>query len=170
MSGHLWITSTWHSMYRCRLLVNFCWLTGCPTRWHCDFLLLTPLYKPLHHAEMQTDFIVPGWVGEEPLLLVTVIHAWVPFSIKSLTTSWGLQFRSVQSLSRVWLFVTPWTAARQASLVITNSQSLLKLMSFESVMPSNHLILSHLPGTSPGGSRVFEAGTASARIRKQLLN
>ena len=48
---------------------------------------------------------------------------------------------SVQSLSRVRLFVTPWTAAHQASLSITNSQSLLKLMSIESVMPSNHLIL-----------------------------
>ena len=48
---------------------------------------------------------------------------------------------SVQLLSRVQLFVTPWTAARQASLSITNSQSLLELMSIESVMPSNHLIL-----------------------------
>ena len=51
------------------------------------------------------------------------------------------QFSSVQSLSCVQLFVTPWTAARQASLSITNSQSLLKLMSIKSVMPSNHLIL-----------------------------
>ena len=48
---------------------------------------------------------------------------------------------SVQSLSCVRLFVTPWTAARQASLSITNSQSLLKLMSIESVMPFNHLVL-----------------------------
>ena len=48
---------------------------------------------------------------------------------------------SVQSLSRVWLFVTPWIAAHQASLSITNSQSLLKLMSIESVMLSNHPIL-----------------------------
>ena len=48
---------------------------------------------------------------------------------------------SVQSLSRVRLFVTPWTEARQASLSITNSQSLLKVMSIESVMSSNHLIL-----------------------------
>ena len=47
---------------------------------------------------------------------------------------------SVQSLSRVWLFVTPWTAAHQASLSITNSQSSPKLMCIESVMPSNHLI------------------------------
>ena len=50
-------------------------------------------------------------------------------------------FSSVQLLSHVQLFATPWTAARQASLSITNSQSLLKLMPIESVMPSNHLIL-----------------------------
>ena len=50
---------------------------------------------------------------------------------------------SVQSLSHVWLFVTPWTAARQAFLSITDSRSLLKLMSIELVMPSNHLILCH---------------------------
>ena len=52
-----------------------------------------------------------------------------------------VHFSSVQFLSCVRLFVTPWTAARQASLSITNSRSLLKLMSIESVMPSNHLIL-----------------------------
>ena len=51
------------------------------------------------------------------------------------------QFSTLQSLSRVRLFATPWTAAHQASLSITNSQSLLKLMSTESVMPSNHQIL-----------------------------
>ena len=50
-------------------------------------------------------------------------------------------FSSVQSLRRLRLFATPWTAARQASLSITNSRSLPKLMSVESVMPSNHLIL-----------------------------
>ena len=52
-------------------------------------------------------------------------------------------FSSVQSLSHVQLFVTPWTAARQASLSITNFRSLLKLMSIELVMPPNHLILCH---------------------------
>ena len=51
-----------------------------------------------------------------------------------------VQFSSVQSLSHVQQFASPWTAARQASLSITNSQSLLKLMSIESMMPSNHLI------------------------------
>ena len=50
-------------------------------------------------------------------------------------------FSSVQSLSHVWLIVTPWTVARQASMSITNSWSLLKLMSFESIMPSNHFFL-----------------------------
>ena len=63
-----------------------------------------------------------------------------------------------QSLSRVQLFATPWTAARQASLSITNSQSLLKLMSIESVMPSHQLILCHplllLPSIFPS-IRVF---------------
>ena len=53
------------------------------------------------------------------------------------------QFSSVQSLSHLRLSATPWTAASQASLSITSSQSFLKLMSIESVMPSNHLILHH---------------------------
>ena len=60
--------------------------------------------------------------------------------------SLSVQFNSVQSLSRVRLFATPWIAARQASLSITNSRSLLKLMSIELVMPSSHL--SH-PLSSP---------------------
>ena len=65
---------------------------------------------------------------------------------------------SVQLLSHIWLFVTPWTAARQASLSITDSQSLLKLMSIESVIPSNHLILCHpilLPPSIFPSIRVF---------------
>ena len=69
-------------------------------------------------------------------------------------------FTSVQSLSCVQPFVTPWTAACQASLSITNSQSLLKLMSIELVMPSNHLILCHplllLPSIFPS-TRVFSS-------------
>ena len=55
----------------------------------------------------------------------------------------GSVSQSVQSLSRVWLFATPWIAAHQASLSITNSWSSLKLMSIESVMPSSHPILCH---------------------------
>ena len=55
-----------------------------------------------------------------------------------------VQFSTVQSLSHVWLFATPWTAVRQASLFITNSRSSPKPMSIESMMPSNHLILCRL--------------------------
>ena len=55
----------------------------------------------------------------------------------------NLQFSSVHLLSCVWLFATPWSAAHQASLSITNSWSLLKLMSIELVIPSNHFILCH---------------------------
>ena len=72
-------------------------------------------------------------------------------------------FSSVQSLSCVWLFATPWTAARQASLGITNSRGLLKLMSIESVMPSNHLIFCRplllLPSIFPS-IRVFSSESA----------
>ena len=73
------------------------------------------------------------------------------------------QFNSLQSLSRVRLFAIPWTAACQASLSITNSQNLLKLMSIESVMPSNHLILCRplllLPSIFPS-IRVFSNESA----------
>ena len=79
----------------------------------------------------------------------------------------SVQCSSVQLLSRVRLLVTPWTTARQASLSIANSQSLLKLMSIESVMPSNHLILCHplllLPSISPS-FRVF-SNESALRIR-----
>ena len=57
------------------------------------------------------------------------------------TSLQNIQFSSVQLLSHVWHFATPWTEAQQASLSITNSWSLLKLMSIESVMPTNHLVL-----------------------------
>ena len=95
---------------------------------------------------------------EEPggLLRAHILHLmcsdpswlWVTENMKSKATDKGgfswlctLQFSSVQSLSHVWLFATPWIAAHQASLSITNSQSLLKPLSIESVMPSSHLIL-----------------------------
>ena len=77
------------------------------------------------------------------------------------------QFSLVQSLSSAQLFATPWTAAGQASLYITNSRSLLKLMSIESVMPFNHLILCHplllLPSIPPS-IRVF-SNEPGLRIR-----
>ena len=75
--------------------------------------------------------------------------------------------QSVQLLSRVWIFATPWTVAFQGSLTITNSQSLLKLMSIESVMPSSHLILCHpllLPPPIPPRIRVF-SNESTLRMR-----
>ena len=83
-----------------------------------------------------------------------------PFS--NWISSWTcqVQFTSVQSLSHVWLFATPWTAVHQASLSITNSRSLLKLMSIESVMTSNHFILCCpliLPLSIPPSIRVFSS-------------
>ena len=77
------------------------------------------------------------------------VNKWI-----NILTHWGNEiFSSVQLLSRVWLFATAWTAAHQASLSITISQSLLKFMSIESVIPSNDLILCHplllLPSTFP---------------------
>ena len=75
-------------------------------------------------------------------------------------------YTSFQSLSHVWLFATPWTAKLQASLSFTNSQSLVKLMSFESVMPSNHLILCRplLPPSIFPSIRVF-SNESVLRIR-----
>ena len=78
-------------------------------------------------------------------------------------------FSSAQLLSHVRLFVIPWTAARQASLFITNSQSLAKLMSIEVVMPSNHLILCHplllLPSIFPN-IRVFSNDSSLHQVAK----
>ena len=97
-----------------------------------------------------TYLIIPGALTECPIMLnKNLICLWVFDNFQSYKThcftsfdSVVIQFSSVQLLSRVRLFVTPWTAAQQASLSITNSRSLLKLKSIESVIPSNHLILS----------------------------
>ena len=76
-----------------------------------------------------------------PRLVIAFLPRRKGLLISWLQSSSAVIFSSVQSLSRVWLFATPWTAAHQAPLFITISLSLLKLMSIESVMSSNHLIL-----------------------------
>ena len=90
------------------------------------------------------------------------------FSIRKSRCSLKTSFSSVQSLSHVQLFATPWMAARQASLSITNSQSLLKLMSVKSVMPSSHLILCRPPllllPPIPASIRVF-SNESTLRMR-----
>ena len=106
--------------------------------------------QPYAHQELpgvQAGFRKGGGTRDQ----IANIH-WVIGSVQSLSQS------SVQSLSRIRLFVTPWTAAHQASLSITNSWSLLKLMSIELVMPSNYLILCHpllLPPSIFPSIRVF---------------
>ena len=97
------------------------------------------------------------WHPEYHYLALVSVGLWFGSSLQ-LT-----QFTSVQSVSHVRLFATPWTAARRASLSITNSQSLFKLMSIELVMPSNHLILCRslllLPSIFPS-IRVFSNESA----------
>ena len=121
------------------------------------------------------------------LISWTLLYIWFPnvfslslvflliFSIRSLDSSqfgFSLLCSSVQSLSHVQLFMTPWTAARQASLSITNSWSLPKLMCIEPVMPSNHLILCcplSCPQSFPASrsfqmSQVFTSGGQSSGV------
>ena len=97
--------------------------------WYHLYVEHKKLYKWISLQNRLTD-IKNKFMGEKNL--------WLP---KGKADGGGNQFSSVQSLSRVWLFATPWTAAHQASLSITHSRSLLKLMSIKSVIPSNHLIL-----------------------------
>jgi len=96
---------------------------------------------------------------EESFLRISKVSEW--------KVTYSCKFSSVQSLSHVRLFATPWTAARQASLSITYSWSLLKLMFTESVMPSNHLFfcctLLLLPSTFP--SIVVFSNESALRIR-----
>ena len=110
---------------------------------------------------------IPHWLtgGTFP----TLAHAHTLGYMSSDKLWWPLgsfQFSSVQVLSRVRLFATPWTAVQQASLSIINSQSLLKLMSIASVMPSNHLTLCCplllLPSIFPN-IRVFSKESVSPR-------
>ena len=91
-------------------------------------------------------------------LLQWKINSWCHITYREKPSKFTWECCSVQLLSHVWLFATPWTAARQASLSITNYWSLLKLMSIELVIPSNYLILCHplllMPSVFPS-IRVF---------------
>ena len=106
-------------------------------------------------------FIIRGYVVHTPIQKFNV-YPILLFSLCQYCIKFMLQLSSVQSLSRVQLFATPWTAARQASLSITNSHSLLKLVSIttESVMPSNHLIICRpllLPPSILPSIRIFSS-------------
>ena len=137
---------------------------SCPT-------LLTP-WTIAHQAPLSmglclyTQTYIPrGWIRaswEKILALLRVTADIISY----------IRFSSVHSLSRAWLFVTPWTAAHQASLSITNSWSLLKLTFIKSVMPSNHLILCRplllLPLIYPS-IRVFSNESGSSQQVAKVL-
>ena len=102
-----------------------------------DFLMLictlpVPQLLPLFPVS-RVGSIYPDYRENRIFSVINLTHYWKCFG--------KFQFSSVHSLSRVWLYATPWTAAHKASLSITNCRSLPKPMSIESVMPSNHLIL-----------------------------
>ena len=110
------------------------------------------LYNPI-------DFSLPG--SSVNGISQARILEWVAIFFSS------AQFSSVQSLSHIRLFASPWIAAHQASLSITNSQSSLRLMSIESVMPSSHLILCHplfLLSPVPPSIRIF-SNESTLRMR-----
>ena len=129
---------------------------------------------------MQLDYKPKPEKTHVLILTALAINSWLPLESptqnlpcdlcfnSSLTSFWirlwfygSFQFSSVQSLSRVWLFVTSWTAAHQASLFITNSRSPPKPMSIESVMPFNHLILCAIQPSHPLSSPSPPAPNAS---------
>ena len=113
----------------------------------------------LHWKEMSVQVFFPFLTAFCFVLILSYMNCLYTSHIKPLLTTVVV----FQSLSHVWLFVTPWTAAYQDSLSFTISRNLLKLMSIESVMPSNHLILWHpfilLPSIFPS-IRVFSSESA----------
>ena len=117
------------------------------------FLFLSPLTNSLLGTIIKVQPSLSKALGAPTKLSVLKTGILLGFSWGSISHP-GIQIlghgdlSSVQSLSHVQLFVTPWTPAHQASLSITNSQSLLKLMSIESVMPFNHLKSSLVPFSS----------------------
>ena len=118
-----------------------------------------------------TKSIANSWTTKA--FAICLYRDWVPYYYNCWpsTTPEGVQGSSVQSLSHVCLFTTPWTVAHQDSLSITNSWSLLKIMSIESVMPSSHLTLCHplllLPSIFPR-IRVFSWVSSLHQVAKVL--
>ena len=103
---------------------------------------------------LQTDSLAPLHSSPSTFLRVQLLIKFTENTFLPFRTF--ISFSSVQSLTCDRLFATPWTVARQASLSITNSQSLLKLMSVESVMPSDHLSFCLLPPQSFPASGSFQ--------------
>ena len=122
--------SSWHVLTKCKLIYIIIRRENCLHRKKSDYFKLSR-----------------NWLLSYLMLLHDISFAYtdccisLSFVCSFLVECPGTPIRSDQSLSRVWLFETPWIAARQASLSISNSRSSLRLTSLESVMPSSHLIL-----------------------------
>ena len=108
------------------------------------------LFSPFHESvKKEEPLLLPKPILPLELLVPSPVTFWmIQFwwyhsTLEFLLFYWNslVQFNSVQSLSHVWLFATPWLSACQSSLSITNSQSWLRLTSIKSVMPSSHLVL-----------------------------
>ena len=138
---------------------NTCLIWCCVVRWYNISLWFLCMFFPIIINEVCNFYFNEG--------LITLIRETEDFSYSSDFHVYLFVFSSVQWLSRVWLFATPWITARQASLSITNSRSSPKLTSAESVMPFSHLILCHpfllLPPIPPS-IRVF-SNESTLRMR-----
>ena len=124
----------------------------CLLHCHCLFTILCK--KAMEKGQRQLDINDPPRLTKSSVGFFLCRGPWFPFcrtfTLENFQIKYfpallrsSVQFSSVQSLSHVWLFATPWTTARQASLSITNSHSSPKPMFIESVIPSNHRILCH---------------------------
>ena len=128
LSGSLWPCGRQHARPPCPSPAPGACSDSCPTSQWCQASISSSV----------TPFSPP------PCPQVYFVSASLFLPCKEVLVSRFYQLSSVLLLSHVWLFATPWIAARQASLSITSSGSLLKLMSIESVMPSSHLVFCHM--------------------------
>ena len=103
-------------------------------------MFVAVLFTVAKKWKQQKDLLTDEWKTKCEIAICEILTIRV-LRINKYANKWTYSVSSVQSLSHIWLFATPWAAAYQASLSITNSRSFLKLMSTESLMPSNYLIL-----------------------------
>ena len=159
-----------HNFFRVMIIIPFSY--SCSVQFGCSVMSNSLQPHGLQHARLQSwsllklvsiESVMPSnhLIPCHPLLLLPSIFPGIRiFSNESVLRIMAkvLEFQSVHSVSHFQVFVTPWTAARQASLSVTNSQSLLKCMSIYLVMPSKHPILCHpllLPPSILPSIRVF---------------
>ena len=164
---HLLFSSPFSCVFSCVQLFVTTWTVMCSLPgFSVHGILQSKIWERVAISSSTVSSWPRGWT-QVSCISKWILHHWATQE-DPLESKWGgNSFSSVQLLSRVWLFATPWTTALQASLSITNSWSPPKPMSIESVMPSNHLILCRpllrLPSIFPS-IRVF-SNESALRIR-----